>query len=241
MVEWKKRYIEKNIRLIEENRWEEFFNDFHEYGSGMGNIMHEAGISFLPYLDEIPSHAFEDSNVTELIIPENITGIGEQAYIHCHELVNAVFLSRLEKIKDYAFAFCYSLKRVNIPNSVSTLGTSTFARCRSLEVVTLSSKLEKIPPLCFSSAEKLTSIDIPSSVTEIGFHAFQECLSLRDVNIPSSVTCIGAGAFSDCSQLNITYDGTQDEWRRLLLTGEKIFLHTKYVCTCTDGVVKKSR
>ena len=241
MVNWQKAYIEKNIELIRENRWEEFFHDYHEYGMGMGNIMQEAGFSFLPYLNEIPRVAFEGSKITKLIIPQNIISIGENAYTNSRELISVVFPTALEKIDDWAFLHCKSLKRVDIPNSVQTLGTGVFGGCSSLEVVSLSSKLEKIPHLCFSSAEKLTSIDIPSSVTEIQYHAFQECLSLRDVNIPSSVIRIGAGAFSDCSQLNITYDGTREEWKKLLLTGEKIFLHTKYVCTCTDGVIKKSR
>lgn len=241
MLNWQKTYIEKNIDLIEENRWEEFFHDYHEYGGGMGTILQEAGISFLPYLNEIPNRAFENSKITEFIIPENITGIGEQAYMHCSDLVNVVFPTTLEKIEDWAFMSCKSLKSVNLPGSVKTLGTGVFSGCSSLESVSLSSKLEKIPGLCFHSAQKLITIDIPSSVTQIEFSAFKECLSLRDVNIPSSIIKIGEGAFSYCSQLNIIYGGTRDDWKKLLLTGEKIFLHTKYICTCTDGVIKKSR
>ena len=233
--------MKKNIELIDENRWEEFFKDRREYGSGMGNIIQEAGISFLSYLTEIPKYAFEDSKITELVIPQHITGIGENAYAHCHDLVNVVFPPTLEKIEDWAFAYCYSLKSVHIPSSVNTLGIGAFTRCPSLEVVSLSSKLKKIPGLCFNSAEKLSTIDIPSSVTEIEFSEFKECLSLRDVNIPSSIISIGEGAFSECSQLNISYGGTRDDWKRLLLTGKNIFLHTRYICVCTDGVIKKVR
>lgn len=241
MVEWKKRYIEKNIHPIEENRWEEFFHDYREYGSGMGNIMQEAGISFLPYLNKIPRGAFEDSKITELVIPQNIISIGENAYTNSCELLSVVFPTTLEKIEDWAFLHCKSLKSIDLPSSVKTLGTGAFSGCSSLEFVSLSSKLEKIPGLCFHSAEKLSTIDIPSSVTEIEFNAFKECLSLRDVNIPSSIIEIGEEAFSDCSQLNISYGGTRDDWKNLLLTGKNIFLHTKYVCTCTDGIIKKSR
>ena len=241
MVNWQKTYIEKNIDLIEENRWEEFFHDDDKYGAGMGNIIQEAGISFLPYLNEIPRRAFDSSKITELIIPENIICIGEQAYIHCHDLVDVVLPPTIEKIEEMAFAFCRSLKSIDLPSSVKTLEMGAFTGCSSLEVVSLSSALEKIPGLCFRSAKKLSTIDIPSSVTEIGFSAFKECSSLRDVNIPSSIIKIGNTAFSDCSQLNINYGGTREDWKNLILTGEKIFLHTKYVCTCTDGVVKKSR
>ena len=241
MVNWQKAYIEKRIDLIEENRWEEFFKHNPEYGSGLGTILEEAGISFLPYLSEVPKWAFDCSKITELVIPQNITSIGEGAYTNGRELLSVVFPSSLEKIAAWAFASCKSLKSVDIPSSVKTLGSGVFSGCSSLEVVSLSSKLKKIPGLCFNSAQKLSTIDIPSSVTEIGFYAFKECLSLRDVNIPSSIIKIGEGAFSDCSQLNINYGGTREDWKNLLLTGDKIFLHTKYVCTCTDSVVKKSR
>lgn len=241
MVNWQKTYIEKRIELIEENRWEEFFKHNPEYGSGLGNILHEAGISFLPYLNEIPKGAFDSSKITELIIPQNITSIGEGAYANSRDLLSVVFPSTIEKIEDWAFLDCKSLKSVNIPNSVKTLGTGVFSGCSSLEVVSLSSRLEKIPLLCFSSAQHLTSIDIPSSVTLIEFGAFRECLSLRDVNIPNSVRNIGEKAFSDCSQLNISYGGTRDDWKRLLLTGGNIFLHTRYICVCIDGIIKKLR
>ena len=128
--------------------------------------------------------------VTNLVIPDSVTSIGERA-----------------------FSFCRSLTSVTIPDSVTSIGESAFYYCRSL-----------------------TSINIPDSVTSIGSNAFYECRSLTSVAIGNGVTSIGNEAFSWCSQLaDINYNGSMEEWNKIVKAESWDSSTGNYVVHCTDG------
>ena len=101
--------------------------------------------------------------------------------------------------------------------------------------------LHYIPERAFSTYDCLVSITIPNSVESISDYAFAYCTNLTNVTIPCSVTNIGEYAFLYCGKLKINYDGTTDEWKKLIGKNSRVFLNTKYTCTCSDGIVKKSR
>lgn len=127
MTPEQKKYIEENINLIENNKWDEFFNS--PKSIGIGGVLYEAGITFLDELTYVPTRAFLN------------------------------------------------------------------------------------------------------------------CSNLNTIIIPGSVTSIGNSAFSDCSGniIKINYGGTTDEWKQLIGENNRVFRGTKYICNCTNGVVKKSR
>ena len=128
--------------------------------------------------------------LTEIIIPNEITSIGSFTFSDCRSLTNIEIPSNVTSIGEYAFKNCRSLTSIEIPTSVTSIGISVFSGCSSL-----------------------TSITIPSSITSIGSSAFSGCSSLTNIEIPSSVTSIGEYAFSECSSLtNIYYRGTIEDW-----------------------------
>ena len=67
-----------------------------------------------------------------------------------------------------------------------------------------------------------TDITIPDTVTYIGANAFNGCGKLTSVRIPATVESIGKGAFSGCPNAKVYYDGTQEEWNRILFYTEKL-------------------
>ncbi len=97
-----------------------------------------------------------DSEVTDLVIPNNVNKISDNAFYYCSGLKNVSIPNSVTTIGKAAFAWCNGLTSVNIPNAVTTIGNSAFYNC-----------------------SKLTSIDIPSSVTSIGDYAFQGCSALK--------------------------------------------------------------
>ena len=146
---------------------------------------------------------YECSTLNEVIITNNVTEIGDNAFDSCESLVNVTFEenSNLETIGDRAFNYC-PLTSITIPNSVTSIGDHAFNET-GLETVTFEagSNLETIGDYSFYNCTSLASVTIPNSVTSIGDYAFQLDCSLTSITIPSSVTSIGNSAFSDCESL----------------------------------------
>ena len=80
---------------------------------------------------QIKAEAFYgETGITEVIIPNTITNIGNAAFYNCTSLVNVAFEgnSQLNYISGYAFQQCLSLKSLTIPSTVTTIsyGISSF-------------------------------------------------------------------------------------------------------------------
>ena len=150
-----------------------------------------------------------DNPVTDLIIPNSITSIG-----------------------NYAFIYCTGLTSITIPNSVTSIGDSAFRGCTGLTSVAIPDSVTRIGDDVFSGCTGLTSVVIPSSVTSIGTNPFKSCSGLESITvsegntkydsrnncnaiietstntliigcvntvIPSNVTSIGDSAFYSCT------------------------------------------
>ena len=157
---------------------------------------------FYELRDQIKSFTFGDSvkhiparlcagySVTNIVVPYNVTSIGDEAFCHNPFLKSVTLSNNLERISGDLFLECRALKTVTLPNSVQNIGAGAFAFC-----------------------EALTSITIPNSVTSIGENAFKCCYSLASVTIGSGVTSIGYEAFYDCRTLTYTnYTGDLAGW-----------------------------
>lgn len=129
---------------------------------------------------------YQYSAMTEAVIGDCNTSIGDNAFNYCTSLTSIVIPSGVTRIGSTAFNNCTGLTSINIPSGVTSIGQYTFLNCRSL-----------------------TSIDIPNSVTTIGTQTFSGCRSLTSCTIGSGVTSIGNGAFLNCSGLtSITVNAT---------------------------------
>ena len=158
------------------------------------------------------------SNLVKIILPDNLTSIGEAAFRECFSLTAITIPNSVTNIEYYAFYDCYSLSSITIPNSVMSIGEYAFYDCYALSLVTLTAPSVEAfcngqgnKLLCYAgchaprkiaiNGEIITSITIPNSVTSIEDYAFDGCSSLTSITIPNSVTSIGDWAFDGCSSL----------------------------------------
>jgi len=70
--------------------------------------------------------------ITEIVIGEGITSIGNGAFSSHSALIRVTIPGTVTRIGDGAFAYCSDLKRLDIPKSVTSIGTSAFSSCSSL-------------------------------------------------------------------------------------------------------------
>ena len=146
-----------------------------------------------------------DSLITDLIIPEEVTSIGIGAFYNCS-----------------------SLTSVNIPKNINKIGKSAFSSCKHLTDVTWNAKLcednqsQKIWTLSngMASVENcllfygapIHSFVFGNGVEHIPAHLCNGMKNLKSIEIPSSVTSIGDSAFYNCDSLETVLISDMSKW-----------------------------
>ncbi len=103
---------------------------------------------------------------TDIVIPEGVTIIGEQAF------------------------FLKEIVSVTIPDSVTDIENGAFSTCWSLVKVTLSKNLKSIGDAAFYDCPKLKALHLPYGLERIGYQVFDACTGLTDITIPTTVSDI---------------------------------------------------
>ena len=177
------------------------------------------GISFTNYSSNPLSNAknlyLNGELVTNLVIPEGVTSIGNYAFSYCSSLASVTIPDSVTTIGDYTFSGCSSLASVTIPDSVTSIDNYAFYYCTNLTSVSIGSGVATIGSSAFESCTNLTSVTIPDSVTSIGDRAFLYCSNLANVIIGSGVTTLGGNSFFFCSITTINYRGTEAQWNAI--------------------------
>ncbi len=144
---------------------------------------------------------------TDVPIPENITAIGENAFLNNTEIENVTFPAGLTAIESAAFRGCTALKGIVIPDSVNSIGDYAFYNCCSLKGgLHIPDGVEEIKERTFYGCSGLSGeLILPTGLTGIGEYAFYNCKGFTgSLRIPDSVVSIGSYAFQSCSG----FDGT---------------------------------
>lgn len=130
----------------------------------------------------IGAHAFQGTAIKNLLIPSELTQLGDYAFSGCKKLYDV----EMEPLK----ATCH-------------FGNYVFANCDALQHVTLSEKVENIGDYQFNQCGLLESIRIPSTCKTIGSYAFYECFSIHQITIPEGVELIKQCAFENAGLTDI--------------------------------------
>ncbi len=151
---------------------------------------------------KIGNGAFRDlAGLRSIVIPGTVKEIGEYAFSGNPTLENVVIEEGVEKIGAYAFQQCTALKTIKIADSVSEIGSTCFGNCTALVEINFPKSLKTIPYRMLSTCGALKELEIPEGITYIDSCAFESCTNLTKVTIPSTVTTINGSAFLNTNKL----------------------------------------
>ena len=133
-----------------------YFNYYDIEGAvTLPSTITEGGKSYT--VTAIAPYALKYLNMTELIIPDEVTTIGEYAIANNFKLTTIHLPANLKVISEF---MCYqsAIEEIVIPESVETIESNAFYGC-----------------------DKLTKVTLPAGLKEIGFQAFMRCKALQTV------------------------------------------------------------
>lgn len=149
----------------------------------------------------ISPHAFADSEIKSIRLPDTITKIGRNAFSGCTKLQSINIPSGVSVIEDYTFENCLELKEILLPEGITKINQSAFNDCENLLEVVIPSTVQVIGIGAFGGCIRLNNLVISDGVLKIDSDAFVMCHSLTEVYIPASVKDITTNPFSYCVSL----------------------------------------
>ena len=104
--------------------------------------------------------------LTGVRIGENITSIGNEAFLDCKNLVMVDFtgVPYTITVGMKAFKNCEDLQTINLP-AAKSIGQLAFDGCKALKKIEIKAGTERVEDYCFTNCTGLTEIVIPQSVT----------------------------------------------------------------------------
>ena len=180
-----------------------------------------ATIEFPSSLRTIDRYALNNSAIENIVIPDNVTSIGNSAFRNCTALSTIKIGKDSVSFGKNVFRNCTSLTSITFEGTECHFnGEDAFRDCGALTSVVItdvsawcksSFSYAGSNPLNITNSLSLQTSDneisdikhlvVPDDITTINSNAFYMCKSLESVVIPNSVTTIGSNAFYGCRNL----------------------------------------
>ena len=133
---------------------------------------HEETVIIPDGVKSIDIRAARYCNFNEIVLPDTIEEIKEEAFTNCKNLKTITMPSEMEKLGRYAFSECEQLTKIELPEGISVIEEGTFRQC-----------------------SKLDDVIIPDSVYTIRMYAFDGC-PCRNLVLPEHDILLEKDAFS---------------------------------------------
>ena len=145
----------------------------------------------------------EGNEITEYVVPEYVTSIGNYAFSGCYGLTSVIIPRSVTAIDDYAFQKCTGLTSVVIPEGVTKIGRRAFENCTNLAYVTIPNSVTTFGATPFQGCNNITSIDI--NCENIGNNVFSSKKELEAIILGEHVKKLANAAFKNCTGIKEIY------------------------------------
>lgn len=165
----------------------------------------------------VNSNAFYQSGLETLVIPENMTYIGEYAFVALFRLsafevdIDNPYYSEIDGLlvgsngKKLISVPAGKTGSLTLPECIEVIGFGAFEETQLSEVrFSPDANILSLGYRAFYGAKNITSIHIPASVVAIDYYAFANCSNLETVTFAenSGLNGIYEGAFYGCGKLS---------------------------------------
>ena len=140
----------------------------------------------------------DGGEITDLVIPEDITSIGDYTFSRCDGLKSVTFHDNVTYLGKSAFTQCVGLTAIELPKNLKRVEEYAFSECTNLAAVTIPEGMEEIGFFAFAKSG-LTSLALPSTIRSL-FQSFVECKKLATLTLTDGITYLG-GSFYSCPAL----------------------------------------
>lgn len=131
--------------------------------------------------------AFKNSNLKEIVLPDSVTIIRDQAFFGC---------SQLRRMNIPRSLTVFEMEHTPFPSPFSDLDGES-AHYQNREGILYNSDMSELL-LCYEDRE---TISVPDTVKRIGQQAFKDNRILKEIILPKGLESIGDAAFMGCVSL----------------------------------------
>ena len=158
---WEK-FIEENVDLIEDNKWEELYSKAQYRGvetvGKLTDLLYDAEIDPLEKATRVPKNFMRNSIETKgVVIPEGVLYVGEHAFESSN--IESVFIPKsVIRIEARAFCDCKYLKEVTIEGANTVADATAWVFDNNVHFI-CNSKNEQIQALAYTFDYPIRTFD----------------------------------------------------------------------------------
>ena len=140
---------------------------------------------FIPeYITKVRDNAFMHTDIKSIAIPFSVKELGSGIFWNCKFLSSVQLDCIIERLPNSIFACCSSLTSFDVPECIKVIEFGAFDRCTNLQAINLNKGLRILENRAFEKCTNLVSLNIPESIEKIGNgygYCFKDCKNLKDV------------------------------------------------------------
>ena len=141
-------------------------------------------VSIPECITKVRDNAFIHTDIESITIPSSVKEMGSGVFWNCKVLSSVQLDCTIERLPNSVFAYCSSLTSFDVPECIKVIGLGAFYRCTNLHTIILNKGLKTIENRAFEECTNLLSLNIPESIERIGDDygsCFKDCKNLKDV------------------------------------------------------------